>query len=219
MEMPACGDAAFRATIRFASAPTIRCCAAVGGSAALRMRHTPCGCRSAHLVEVQPNFRLPPVSTMRRAQQCRYFARSLPPRKRHSRLTTVRRGCCQITTRRDSWQSHVHRTHTAQHVQSFKLQAANVRGQGAEPLAFSWGSKGDILSRERISPFGVAARTPLSLPRLRGKRCSPFGLSFSPRGARKAPAPLRAQKRAPLRVLFFKSLRISRTGTSGRLRR
>ena len=78
---------------RFASAPTIRCCAAVGGSAALRMRHTPCGCRSAHLVEVQPNFRLPEHSTMRRAQQCRYFARSLPPSKRHSRLTIVRRGC------------------------------------------------------------------------------------------------------------------------------
>ena len=37
------------------------------------------------------------------------------------------------------------------------IQAANrhVQGQGAEPLAFSWGSKGDILSRERISPFPV----------------------------------------------------------------
>ena len=74
-------------------ASTIRCCAAVGGSAALRMRHTPCGCRSAHLVGVRSNFRLPPVSTMRRAKQCRYFARSLPPRERHSRLTAVRRGC------------------------------------------------------------------------------------------------------------------------------
>ena len=52
-------------------ASTIRCCAAVGGSAALRMRHTPCGCRSAYLVVVQPNSRLPPVSTIRRAQQCR----------------------------------------------------------------------------------------------------------------------------------------------------
>jgi len=31
-------------------APIIRCCAAVGGFAALRMRYTPCGCRSAHLV-------------------------------------------------------------------------------------------------------------------------------------------------------------------------
>ena len=49
--------------IRFASAPIIRCCAAVGGSAALRMRHTPCGCRSAHLVEVLTNFRLPIVPT------------------------------------------------------------------------------------------------------------------------------------------------------------
>ena len=78
---------------RFASAPTIRCCAAVGGSAALRMRHTPCGCRSAYLVGVRTNFRLPPVSTMRRAQQCRYFASSLPPCYRHSRLTIVRRGC------------------------------------------------------------------------------------------------------------------------------
>ena len=78
--------------IRFASAPIIRCCAAVGGSAALRMRHTPCGCRSAHLVEVRSNSRLPPVSTMRRAKQCRYFARSPPPSKRHSRLTIVRRG-------------------------------------------------------------------------------------------------------------------------------
>ena len=135
------GVAAFEAAIRFASAPIIRCCAAVGGSAALRMRHTPCGCRSAHLVGVRSNFRLPPVPSMRRAQQCRYFARSLPPRKRHSRLTTVRRGCCQITTRRDSWRSHVHRTHTAQRVQFFKLQTANVGGRGGLPSHFSWGSQ------------------------------------------------------------------------------
>ena len=35
------------------------------------------------------------------------------------------------------------------------LRAAGLqwRGQGAGPLAFSWGSKEDILSRERISPF------------------------------------------------------------------
>ena len=133
------------------------------------MRHTPCGCRSAHLVGVRSNSRLPRYPSMRRAQQCRYFALSLPPRKRHSRLTTVRRGCCQITTRRDSWRSHVHRTHTAQRVQPFKLQTANVRGQGARPLAFSWGSKGDILSRERISPLSAA-------PHGVGKSRSLFGL-------------------------------------------
>ena len=77
---------------RFASASIIRCCAAVGGSAVLRMRHTPCGCRSAHLVQVQPNSRLTGHSSMRRAKQCRYFARSPPPSNRHSRLTIVRRG-------------------------------------------------------------------------------------------------------------------------------
>ena len=98
MEMLARSVAAFRAATRLASASTTRCCAAVGGSAALRMRYTPCGCRSAHLVEVRSNSRLPPVSTMRRAKQCRYFASSLPPSKRHSRLTVVRRGCnrCRI---------------------------------------------------------------------------------------------------------------------------
>ena len=202
MEMPARGDAAFRATIRFASAPTIRCCAAVGGSAALRMRHTPCGCRSAHLVEVRSNHRLPQHSSMRRAQQCRYFASSLPPSKRHSRLTTVRRGCCQVATRRDSWRSHVHRTYIAQRVQPFKLQTANAGGEGSSPRLSLGDSKGYSLRKEN-TPFGVAARTPLSLPRLRGKRCSPFGLSFPPRGARKAPAPLRAQKKSTLTGALF----------------
>ena len=93
MGMPARGVAAFSGAIRSASAPTIRCCAAVGGSDALRMRHTPCGCRSAHLVEVQPNFRLPGRPSMRRAPAMSHSARSLPPDYRHSRLTIVRRGC------------------------------------------------------------------------------------------------------------------------------
>ena len=57
----------------------------------------------------------------------------------------------------------------AQRVQFFKLQTANVRGQGARPLAFSWGSKGDILSRERISPLSAA-------PHGVGKSHSLFGL-------------------------------------------
>ena len=93
MEMLARSVAALGFATRLASAPTIRCCTAVGGFAALRMRHTPCGCRSASLVAVRPNHRLPVHPSTRRAQQCRYFARSLPPSKRHSRLTIVRRGC------------------------------------------------------------------------------------------------------------------------------
>ena len=40
-----------------------------------------------------------------------------------------------------------------QAAQLFELQTCNVRGQGARPLAFSWGSKGAILSRERMAPF------------------------------------------------------------------
>ena len=72
--LPARGGAAFEAAIRFASAPTTRCC-------------------SAHLVEVQTNHRLPPVSTMRRASAMPHSVGSLSPDKRHSRLTVVRRGC------------------------------------------------------------------------------------------------------------------------------
>ena len=60
---------------RFASASTTRCCAAVGSSAALRMRHTPCGCRSADLVGVLTNIRLPEHSTMRRAPAMPLFRR------------------------------------------------------------------------------------------------------------------------------------------------
>ena len=73
MQLPARGVAAFGVARRFASASIIRC-------------------RSAHLVGVQPNSRLPPVPTMRRAPAMPHSARSLPPSKRHSRLTVVRRG-------------------------------------------------------------------------------------------------------------------------------
>ena len=48
MQLPACGEAAFSIAIRFASASIIRC-------------------RFADLVGVLTNFRLPPVSSMRRA--------------------------------------------------------------------------------------------------------------------------------------------------------
>ena len=67
-------------------------------------------CRSAHLVEVRSNSRLSGHSTMWRAQQCR-----------------IRQA------------SHVHRTHTAQRVQLFELQTANVGGRGALPSSFLLG--------------------------------------------------------------------------------
>ena len=92
-----------------------------------------------------------------------------------------------VTRRRGSWRSHVHRTYIAQRVQLFKLQTANVWGQGARPLAFSWGFKGAILSRERMAPLTRAAPTALPFPAAQRaesnrspegaqKRSSPFGL-------------------------------------------
>ena len=77
--------------------------------------------------------------------------------------TSVRQQSCQ-------------RLCNAQRVQSFKLQTRNVRGQGARPLAFSWGSKGAILSRERMAPFPVQRhRRCLSLPRRARETPSPVG--------------------------------------------
>ena len=74
---------------------------------------------------------------------------SLAPHDSKARLLLV-------TSSRGSWRSHVHRTYFAQRVQFFELQTANVRGQGARPLAFSWGDqKGAILSRERMAPFNA----------------------------------------------------------------
>ena len=47
-----------------------------------------------------------------------------------------------VTTRRDSWRSHVHRTHTAQRVQLFKLQTRNVGGRGGLPSRSLGGLRG-----------------------------------------------------------------------------
>ena len=171
MLLPARGVAAFEAAIRFASAPIIRCCAAVGGSAALRMRHTPCGCRSAHLVEVQTNLLLATmhtVSIMRTAasEAMPHSVISLPPSYRHTRLTVVRRGC--------EWYRivgvHGEAMYTALTLRSAcshsscKLPICGVKGQG--PLPFSGGSKGGILFGKRIPPLfaPAACRRHLTFP-------------------------------------------------------
>ena len=202
MEMPARGNAAFRATIRFASAPTIRCCAAVGGSAALRMRHTPCGCRSAYLVEVRSSHRLPEHSSMRRAQQCRYFASSLPPSKRHSRLTTVRRGCCQVATRRDSWRSHVHRTRlrSACSHSSYKLPMPGV--EGPSPRLSLGDSKGVFSSEREYPPWCRGAHAALP-PAFTREKVQPFrAILPSARRAESTCAPAGAKKEHPYGCSF-----------------
>ena len=91
-------------------------------------------------------------SPRRRAKQCRRYASSPPPDYRHSRATKCAR-LQLVTTRRNSWRSHVHRAYTAQRVQSFKLQTRNVGGRGGRPSPFSGGSKGGILFGKRIPPL------------------------------------------------------------------
>ena len=113
-------------------------------------------CRSASLAVVQPNHRLPEHSTMRRASAMLHSVRSLPPFYRHSRLTIVRRGCwiCRNA------EIHGEAMYTAPDCAARAvLQAANpqCRGSRGPPLAFSWGSKGAILSRERMAPLFRAA--------------------------------------------------------------
>ena len=148
------------------------------------MRYTPCGCRSADLVGVRSNSRLSPVSTMRRAKQCRYFAGSLPPDKRHSRLTIVRRGCnrCRIAGIHGEAMYTAPTLRSACSYSSCKLPMLGVEGDSPRP--FSWGCKGDILFREREYP-------PFPRP--------PHGVGDN------RVRPAGAKKEAPFRVLPFYS--------------
>ena len=88
-----------------------------------------------------------------------------PPPQSAARLPSlapheVGRGCNMNRHAEDSWRSHVHRTYTAQRVQPFKLQTANVGGRGGLPSPFSGGSKGGILFGKRIPPLsGSSAKS------------------------------------------------------------
>ena len=133
MQMPARGVAVLGVATRFVSASIIRC-------------------RSAHLVGVYSN------SVHRQSPQCGERSNaafrtqsaaevtSLAPHDSKARLqpvTNSRRFMAKPCT------PHL----IPQAEQIFKIETANVRGQGARPLAFSWGCKGAILSRERMAPF------------------------------------------------------------------
>ena len=117
-----------------------------------------------------------------------HSAGSLPPSKRHSRLTIVRRGC----KRSRLAGIHGEAMYTALTLRSAcsysscKLPMSGV--EGCSPRPFSWGCKGDILFLgKRISPFpasphGVGPEA--ALP-----RCTP-------------PCALRAQKETALAGCF-----------------
>ena len=124
---------------------------------------------------VMPIYRQSPQCGERsNAAFCKQSAARLPSLAPHDSKARLR----VVTNRRDSWRSHVHRTLTAQRVQSFKLQTANVRGRGVRPLAFLWGIQRGYSLRKENTPFGAAARTPLPLPRSRGKQCAALRAAF-----------------------------------------
>ena len=146
MEMPARGDAAFRATIRFASAPTIRC-------------------RSAHLVEVQTNLLLPTmhtVSIMRTAA-----SEAMPLRQAISGLieSEVERSYVRVMNRRQSDSEDRSKSNRLdikqgrhlirQALQFFELLACNggVKGQG--PLRSLGGPRGIFSHVREYPPFPV----------------------------------------------------------------
>ena len=137
--------------------PIIRCCAAVGGSAALRMRHTPCGCRSAYLAQVQPNHYLPIVPTNAAS------AAMLPWQAPASPITSeVDGNCVRPTNRRQSGsedrsKSNRLDTKSSRHsipqaAQLFKRPTANAGIEGDSPR-LSLGDQKGVFSSEREYPL------------------------------------------------------------------
>ena len=117
------------------------------------MRHTPCRCRSACLIEVRSNFRLPIVPTNAASAAMPLFRTqsaaeqtSLAPHDSKARLQSV-------TTRRKFMAKpctpHLHCAARAA-LRALNCQCAGSRGKAPRP--FSWGCKGDILFREREYP-------------------------------------------------------------------
>ena len=85
----------------------------------------------------------------------------------------VGRGCNMNRHAEDSWRSHVHRTYTAQRVQSFKLQTANVGGRGGDSPRLSLGVPKGVFSSEREYPLCLAVALSAALSMQRRWRCNP----------------------------------------------
>ena len=135
------------------------------------MRHTPCGCRSAHLVEVHSNHRLPKHSTMRRAPAMPLF-RTQSAAKQTSLAPHDSKARLRVVANRRRFMAKPCTPHPIpQAAQLFELQTANVRGQGGSPLAFLWGfQRGCSLWKEN-TPFDRQQRLRAAFPlrAVRGK--------------------------------------------------
>ena len=148
------------------------------------MRHTPCGCRSAHLVEVRSNHRLPKHSTMRRAPAMPLFRKqsaakqtSLAPHdsKARLRVVTKRRGFMAkpCTPHPDYPQGVCHIRKAAElptavqcaaraALQDKNCQCAGSRGK--TPCLSLGVPKGGVLFGKRISPLTGSSAYALHSP-------------------------------------------------------
>ena len=86
---------------------------------------------------------------MRRAQQCRPHA--VCRRATVTRASRSKARLRLVTNRRDSWRSHVHCTRLRSACSSSSCNLP-MSGQGAVPLAFSWGIKRGPFSHKREWP-------------------------------------------------------------------
>ena len=117
------------------------------------------------------------------------------PRQAKARLiqSVVGGNCVRLTNRRQSDSEDRSKSNRLapknsrhpirQAPQLFKLQSCTAGVKGAEPLAFSWGFKGAILSRERMAPL---LRTPARCGRTKDAApsgCSPFRARRVPKTA------------------------------------
>ena len=145
MGMPARGVAAVSVAIRFVSASIIRC-------------------RSASLVEVQP------ISVYRQSHQCGERSKAAFRRQSAARQTSLAPHDSKARLRLVSIRRRFMAKPCTPHLHCAAravIQATNCQCRGARgtPLAFSWGFKGAILSRERMVPFPA----------------SPHGVGISPK--------------------------------------
>ena len=105
-----------------------------------------------------------------------HSAGSLPPSKRHSRLTTVRRGCKMVTYRRDSWRSHVHRTRLRSACSHSSCKPAMCGVKGQRPLRSLGGPRGPFSHVREWPPYSAQRhRRCLSLPRRARETPLPVG--------------------------------------------
>ena len=128
-------------------------------------------CRSAHLVEVQPNFRL-----LRQSPQCGERSNAAFGTQSAAKQTSLAphdsKARLRVVANRRRFMAKPCTPHPIpQAAQLFELQTANVRGQGGSPLAFLWGfQRGCSLWKEN-TPFDRQQRLRAAFPlrAVRGK--------------------------------------------------